>query len=431
MAAEAIGIAALPEDVLAGVLGVLSPRSLAVGRCVCKAWRGIVDAGSLLPHLLPRSVYGIFINYIDHHRGHLFSRPCSKFTRIDGLLSFMLDDPGDDYCTVLDHCNGLLLCETDTGLCVCNPAMQRWTQLPRHTVAWPRSAYIAFDPTLSSHYEVFLIRDLEEPKPADPVFLNAEEQALYATFGLEWLFSPPETEGASIQYASCRLMEEWPPLSWTLVVFSSRTGQWEHRFSLSNHTYQVIKTPAEGDYLGRSMNEVLFGEARKDHLRIWTLIESSGQPEWLLKYQCHLQPHTYHVSTKTWKVEEGYQGMSSDGEVTDTLQTEKGSFHWDSDNDETYQVKARQGDNSLMFDILGFHRYKEVIFLAEGFDVMAYHLSSSKFHYVGYARPKSYYLAHTNGIYEAFVYTPCLIGELAEGDTDGGSSSVSTDDDDK
>ncbi|KAK3143168.1 hypothetical protein QOZ80_4BG0359340 [Eleusine coracana subsp. coracana] len=383
MAAEAIGIAALPEDVLAGVLGVLSPRSLAVGRCVCKAWRGIVDAGSLLPHLLPRSVYGIFINYIDHHRGHLFSRPCSKFTRIDGLLSFMLDDPGDDYCTVLDHCNGLLLCETDTGLCVCNPAMQRWTQLPRHTVAWPRSAYIAFDPTLSSHYEVFLIRDLEEPKPADPVFLNAEEQALYATF------------------------------------------------SLSNHTYQVIKTPAEGDYLGRSMNEVLFGEARKDHLRIWTLIESSGQPEWLLKYQCHLQPHTYHVSTKTWKVEEGYQGMSSDGEVTDTLQTEKGSFHWDSDNDETYQVKARQGDNSLMFDILGFHRYKEVIFLAEGFDVMAYHLSSSKFHYVGYARPKSYYLAHTNGIYEAFVYTPCLIGELAEGDTDGGSSSVSTDDDDK
>ncbi|KAK3143169.1 hypothetical protein QOZ80_4BG0359350 [Eleusine coracana subsp. coracana] len=249
MAEEAIGIAALPDDGLAGVLRVLPPRSLAVARCVCKAWRDIIDGRSLLlPHLLPRSVHGIFINYIDHQRAHLFSRPSSSFSRIDGLLRFMLNaDPEEDiWWTVLDHCNGLLLCDTG-GLYVCNPAMQRWTQLPQHTTKarYQRtSAYIAFDPVLSVHYEVFLIPDVpeEKPKPADPVVYRKAEQALDATsFSLEWLFSSPEDQASEEDqrhveppstiekdHDPCHLMK-WPPSPWILKVFSSRNGQWEDR----------------------------------------------------------------------------------------------------------------------------------------------------------------------------------------------------------
>ncbi|KAK3145332.1 hypothetical protein QOZ80_4AG0327410 [Eleusine coracana subsp. coracana] len=168
MEEETKAIAALPDDALAGVLCVLPPRSLGVAQCVCKAWRDIIDDRALLLphlHLLPRSVRGVFINYTGHYRPHLFSRPCSSsstFPRIDGLLSFMIDDNEDEWWLVIDHCNGLLICHLDSGVYVCNPATQRWTLLP--ACATPSSSgpyyegpYLAFDPAMSPHYEVFRI----------------------------------------------------------------------------------------------------------------------------------------------------------------------------------------------------------------------------------------------------------------------------------
>ena len=54
----------LPDDALAGVLGRLAPRGIATSRCVCKAWRDIIDARRILrADLLPRSLAGIFINF--------------------------------------------------------------------------------------------------------------------------------------------------------------------------------------------------------------------------------------------------------------------------------------------------------------------------------------------------------------------------------
>jgi hypothetical protein len=132
-------VAALPDDALADVFRGLPLRSLAVVRCVCKAWRDVVDARALLLphlHLLPRTVRGVFINYLDHNHPHHFVRPCSSSTipRVDGTLSFLPANDGRRWVSVLDHCNGLLLCgesETEVNeLCVCNPATCRWTVLP-------------------------------------------------------------------------------------------------------------------------------------------------------------------------------------------------------------------------------------------------------------------------------------------------------------
>ena len=82
-------VATLPDD---ADLAVAEPGRGTV-RCVFKAWRDIIDTRSLLLlHLVPRSVRGIFINYIDHERPHHFSRPCSSSTipRVDdGTLSFL------------------------------------------------------------------------------------------------------------------------------------------------------------------------------------------------------------------------------------------------------------------------------------------------------------------------------------------------------
>jgi hypothetical protein len=45
-------VGALPDGALADVFRGLPLRSLAVVRCVCKAWRDVVDARALLlPHL--------------------------------------------------------------------------------------------------------------------------------------------------------------------------------------------------------------------------------------------------------------------------------------------------------------------------------------------------------------------------------------------
>ncbi|XP_066396911.1 uncharacterized protein [Miscanthus floridulus] len=261
-------VAALPDDALADVFRGLPLRSLAVVRCVCKAWSDVVDARALLlPHLqlLPRTVRGVFINYLDHDHPHPFVRPCSPSTipRVDGTLSFLPNDHRRSV-SVLDHCNGLLLCKTkwSSELCVCNPATCRWTVLPRwweHAADKRRhpyaGAYIAFDPAESPQYEVIWVPAVPKapPPPEDNRCWTAEEvqrRALLwekekdAPFCLDWFFSLPDDGTAVGQWEFQRLQHEindpcrymawrgymdWPPAPWTLRVFSSSTGQWKDR----------------------------------------------------------------------------------------------------------------------------------------------------------------------------------------------------------
>jgi hypothetical protein len=160
--------------------------------------------------------------------------------------------------SVLDHCNGLLLCNMEFAgrFVVCNPATRQWALVPQRTGAKLRDhegAYLVFDPAVSPHYEVVLIPVVPEkppPPPPDRRKLDEERRALLqeqekdAPFCLDWFFSLPDSavidnveedeECQQLPSAEepdddpCRLME-WPPVSWTLKVFSSRTGQWEER----------------------------------------------------------------------------------------------------------------------------------------------------------------------------------------------------------
>ncbi|CAN6239939.1 unnamed protein product [Urochloa humidicola] len=171
-------LAAIPDDALADAFRRLPAQSLAAARCVCKSWRGVVDGrGLLLPRLLPHSVRGIFINYIDHHHPHLFARPSSSASsspatmarlEIDAMLSFL---PSVKWCSVMDHCDGLLICDIRCGsqLCVCNPVTRRWTLLPPRAegVRGYAGAHLMFDPAVSPHFEVVLIPAIPE-KPLRP-----------------------------------------------------------------------------------------------------------------------------------------------------------------------------------------------------------------------------------------------------------------------
>ncbi|XP_040252175.1 uncharacterized protein [Aegilops tauschii subsp. strangulata] len=190
--------AVLPGDVLAEILRRLAPHSLATSRLVCSAWRDTIDA-RLRAHLLPCSMRGIFINFTRLRFSEFFSRPTTG-PAICGGLDF-LPCMG---VSVMDHCNGLLLCcglRHDNALprdYVVNPATRRWARLPQH----PRphmpgsdeSAYLAFEPGVSPHYEVVLI----------PLVLSA-----------------------GVSNDDALLGSEWPPASYVIDVFSSVTRWWD------------------------------------------------------------------------------------------------------------------------------------------------------------------------------------------------------------
>lgn len=80
----------LPDDLVADVLRRLPPRSLAVCRCACRAWRHLIDDRRLLrKDLLPRTVGGIFLNYCTYCSSEfLVARPTTG-PSISGDLEFI------------------------------------------------------------------------------------------------------------------------------------------------------------------------------------------------------------------------------------------------------------------------------------------------------------------------------------------------------
>ncbi|XP_071678595.1 uncharacterized protein [Lolium perenne] len=197
-------VARLANDELADVLRRLAPRWLAASRCVCKAWQTVIDDRRLLrADLLPLSLSGIFVHLEGHRFAELFSRPSSSAgPAISGnFLDFIpstltpsstpwVEDSTNDY-SISDHCNGLLLLQNY----VVNPATRRWAPLP------PRPSddadfveeFIVFDPTVSLHYEVFMVPFVVRVRPRDD-------------------------DGS-----------EWPPPVWFMHCFSSKTGRWEEK----------------------------------------------------------------------------------------------------------------------------------------------------------------------------------------------------------
>ena len=221
----------LPDHMLAGILARLLLANMGRSRCVRRAWRAVVDGRRLLlPHLLPHSVEGIFTSYTDLYRPHYLARPSTQHPGVDyGNLHF-LPDYVDDFGTpiIRDHCNGLLLYEHMRGFCAVNPATRRWERLPHRTHDHGEFciAYLAFEPTVSPHYEVFLVpsKDLGLFDITDCERTEVPpEQLVEKNFTLSSNSLSKVKWSAEVPQHSA----EWPPPSLTLEVFSSSTGQWK------------------------------------------------------------------------------------------------------------------------------------------------------------------------------------------------------------
>ncbi|CAN6227619.1 unnamed protein product [Urochloa humidicola] len=131
--------AGLTDDLIVEILSRLPVKSLCRCKCVSPHWHDLISHPDHRRRL-PQTLAGFF----GRDRRNSDGRRVWRFTNLfdarqppvecDAPFSFMA---GDDDVTVLDACNGLLLCRTPEGLAhqasryaVCNPATKSWVALP-------------------------------------------------------------------------------------------------------------------------------------------------------------------------------------------------------------------------------------------------------------------------------------------------------------
>jgi hypothetical protein len=178
-------------------------------------------------------------------------------------------------------------------------------------------------------------------------------------------------------------------------------------------------------YLGRSEKGVYFASFVTGHIRVFILDEACGQTEWILKHDYDLKP-VKEFSREVhgpWILEDINYDIfgSSVPEIEKKDELVQDTLEWNSDNDgvdvNKHGVEARPC-GYIDIDILGFHPYKEILFLcssgtcnldATGF---AYHLNSLKVERLGSMYPMVYDefdsgLLNEYRSIESFPYTPC------------------------
>lgn len=188
-------------------------------------------------------------------------------------------------------------------------------------------------------------------------------------------------------------------------------------------------------YIGKSTKGIYCASIfalHGSHLHVWFLNDLN---EWVLKHDkdifpilpnldygnpCDgpwiLQQFDYHEhSDEDDSVVEGNREAIVEKEKFEAT-VKEGKFEWDSDNDNVLEPGSRCETTDICF--LGFHPFKEVVFLALWDRALAYHWSSSKLQDLGKLFPEFYKdrrdtYWHTRAE-ESFPYTPCWLGELPE-----------------
>ncbi|CAD6213938.1 unnamed protein product [Miscanthus lutarioriparius] len=395
-----------------------------MSRCVCKSWLAIVDAHRLLwADLLPLLFSGFFMNFHDFYISEFFT-PRSDVPSIPGKQDYLPKASSLSWGYIDGHCNGLVLVDSyddngDKNRYVLNPATQWLAPLPpcppspMEIKGTFKVEYLAYNPTKSTNFEF--------------------EVVSVTHFGR--MCKPGDTHDHEIEQC------EWPPSVCILDVFSSTTGQWEERISLSSDKYHVIKPPPGIEvedypeiYLGKSSKGIYCASIKgRCRVQVWNLDESGCQmkwvlihdrdlSKWLLKHKLEYPIPCYGAKIQEhWALQDinyYYDGYNSDHDMEAPTEDKiEWSLQASEDEKFTWSSYDEYGCYGGYMEILGFHPWKEIIFLSESITRgLAYHLSSSKVEVVGNIYPVGYAneLGNEQILKSSFPHTPCWLTQTAD-----------------
>ena len=207
------------------------------------------------------------------------------------------------------------------------------------------------------------------------------------------------------------------------------------RFWLSSNKYEMIKPPediepASWDNLhhniGKSKKGVYYAllDVVSHQFRVWVLDDSCAHSKWVLEHDTHLKlpwtwinsdqqvygPWTLHDVNYSEEIlkdvnytEEEYFQLNDDNDTTVVQE----NFEWNSD-DEEEDTKDMVDKFSGDMSILGFHPFKEIVFMSRGLSRgFAYHLNTSKIQDLGNLFTKNYDAGLHPFTEVSFPYTPC------------------------
>ena len=212
---------------------------------------------------------------------------------------------------------------------------------------------------------------------------------------------------------------------------------------MSKDEYRVIKPPpgisihSENLVLGKSEKGPYLAAQSLYYadpcLRVWILDESNHERgEWVLthcnKHLGTMLPRCYLDNTVfgPWILEDinynHYLMAYADSEGATAAapvvkQQSDCGYSFDEDDFSLDSCRTTEDTTSSCYIsdlwVLGFHPYKEIVFLGSGKErALAYDMNSSKFQYLGNIFPTSYEVDFEDkcqGIEETFVYTPCKL----------------------
>uniref|UniRef100_A0A0E0D4H2 F-box associated domain-containing protein n=1 Tax=Oryza meridionalis TaxID=40149 RepID=A0A0E0D4H2_9ORYZ len=293
-------------------------------------------------------------------------------------------------------------------------------------------SYLVFDPTISTHYEIFKIPRVPSTgfRVLDPMLKSLQWPPslcvlqVFSSRTRQWgerLFvRDGAVAGTVTDMALAFPFDHYNGVYWHGALYVRCQADFLMRISLSDNKYQVIKLPMNTEvcqyknhFLGRSMRGVHYALIDNEHrLRVWFLNELYGQMTWELKHdndlsfllRCQkictqndglwtLQYHNYFGYPRQNDMDNYYEAYKKHiclvqnhcEDIKKDVVVRVNNFEWDSDNDDILDTaNPNEGECHGFLSILEFHPYKEVIFLNQKRKRgLAYHFNSSKVQNLG------------------------------------------------
>ncbi|KAF8684428.1 hypothetical protein HU200_044322 [Digitaria exilis] len=254
---------------------------------------------------------------------------------------------------------------------------------------------------------------------------------------------------------------EWPPLIYNLYVFSSRTGQWEERSfaregeaigtiadmrkcwasDQRNAVYWrgILYVHCQADFVMRISLASDKYHVIKPPMGVENLTETGCKMDWVLKIdkdlgKCLLKHKLEHPRPRAnhdpkirgpWTLQGinyyAYDEYDEDDNTEEPLEEE---LEWSSQASADEKSAWSTDDVSFngeycsgYMNILGFHPFKEILFLGESITRgLAYHYNSSMVEVLGNIYPAAYddALPNEQFIESSFPYTPCWLGQTKD-----------------